>query len=516
MESDASLPDAPERVPSPLGVALLLGAILAAAACAIVYELLIGSTAAYFLGDSVEQFSLTIGLFLFAMGVGSWLSRLVERDLLARFVALEIWLGLVGGTAVALLYCLFAYTAHFRYGAALLILAIGTLIGLEVPLLARILRRFGPLRTTLSSVLSMDYVGSLVASLLFPYLLLPVLGALHASVVTGMANAGIGAAVLVAFRADLGRRTRWLSLQAGGVGLLLAVLLVASGPLVESWESALYVDPIVHSEQSRYQKIVLTRRGQDVRLYLNGHLQFASVDEHRYHESLVHPAMALAAPTERVLILGGGDGLAAREVLQYPQVHRVELVDLDPAMTRLGRRHPHLARLNRNALNRPEVHIVNEDAFTFLQRDHEPYGVVIIDLPDPREEALTKLYSVEGYRMCRRLLAPHGMLVTQAGSPYFSRRAYWSIAATLEVAGFHVYPYHVQVPSFGEWGFHLASAAAVDPRAAEFTVPRRFLDAVTFRAMLRFDVDMARVDAPPNSLDRPVLARYYREDWAAW
>lgn len=502
--------------PTDIGLFLLLAAIFVAAACAIVYELLIGSTSSYFLGDSVEQFSLTIGFFLFAMGLGSYLSRLFERELLARFIALEIWLGLVGGCAVPLLYLLFAYTGHYRYGMLLLLVVIGTLIGLEVPLLTRILRSYGSLRTTLSSVLSMDYLGSLLAALLFPYLLLPVLGGLHTSVVTGLVNVGIGVAVLMVFRSQLGQQFRWLSLQAGVIVLCLAILLAAGTPLLERWESALYEDRIVYSEQSPYQKIVLTSRGEQIRLFLNGHLQFASVDEHRYHEALVHPAMALARNRQRVLIIGGGDGLTAREVLKYEEVEEIDLVDLDQAITNLARRNVHMTRLNENALNYPRVRIVNEDGFLFLQRDHVPYGAIIIDLPDPREESLAKLYAVEGYRMCRRLLEPGGVLVTQASSPYYSRRTYWCIARTMEEAGFQVHPYHVQVPSFGEWGFHLGSLEALNLENLKFRVPRRFLDAVLFRTMLAFDSDMERLEVEPNRLDKPILARYYRQEWGQW
>jgi len=511
------MPEKKETEASSVGLFLLLAAIFVAAACAIVYELLIGSTSSYFLGDSVEQFSLTIGFFLFAMGLGSWVSRLILEELLPRFILLEIWLGLVGGCTVSLLYLLYAYTDHFRYGMLVLVLAIGGLIGLEVPLLTRILRGYGSLRTILSSVLSMDYLGSLVAALLFPYLLLPVLGSLHTSIVTGMVNVGVGAGVLVVFRGQLGsRRCRWLGAQAGAIFLGLAGLLVAGQPLLERWESALYEDRIVHSEQSPYQKIVLTRRGKHLRLFLDDHLQFASVDEHRYHESLVHPAMILAGTRERVLIIGGGDGLTAREVLKYPEVVEIDLVDLDRAVTDLARRNIHLTRLNKNALNYPKVRIFNEDGFIFLQRDHAPYGAILIDLPDPRQEALTKLYSVEGYRLCRRLLAPRGVLVTQATSPYFARRTYWSIGKSLEEAGFQVNSYHVQVPSLGEWGFHLGSLEPLDLRRVEFSVPRRFLDGDLFRTMLVFDADMARLEVEPNRLDQPILARYYRQDWARW
>jgi spermidine synthase len=290
-------------------------------------------------------------------------------------------------------------------------------------------------------------------------------------------------------------------------------LLALAGPLLERWESDLYADRIVHSQQSPYQKIVLTRNGDDLRLYLDGHLQFASVDERRYHEALVHPAMSLAASRRRVLILGGGDGLAAREVLKYREVEEVDLVDLDQAVTDLARRHLPLTALNENALNHPKVQIHHQDAFTFLQEARAQYGAILVDLTDPRTEAVTKLYSVEGYQRCRRLLGPGGVLVTQATSPYHARRAFWCIGRTLEEAGFRVYPYHVLVPSFGEWGFQLASPSPLDLDPLRFGVPLRFLRPELWPGMRTFDPDMERIEVDPNRLDRPVLARYYRQEW---
>ncbi len=502
---------------SRLGLFLLLGSILVAAACAIVYELLIGSISSYFMGNSVEQFSLTIGFFLFAMGVGSWISRLVQQNLLARFIALEVWLGLVGGSAVPLLYLAYTWSDHYRYWMLVLIVVIGLLIGLEVPLLTRILRGYGPLRTTLSNVLSLDYLGALVAALIFPYLLMPVLGGLHTSLLTGLVNLLVGVGVLFSFRRQLPRRSfAYLCFQGVLVGGILLGSLSLANPLLERWESTLYEDRIIHSEQSPYQKIVLTRWRDELRLFLNGHLQFASVDQHRYHESLVHPAMSLAPDRERVLIIGGGDGLTAAEILKYPDVVRIDLVDIDRAVTNLARRNLHLTRLNKNSLNHPKVHIFNQDGFIFLQREQLAYGVIILDLPDPREEALAKLYSVSSYELCKRHLAPGGLLVTQASSPYYARAAFWSVAATLEKAGFQLTSYHAYVPSFGEWGFHLASRGILDLSAVEFAVPRRFLEASLFRSMLRFDADMARLEVEPNRLDKPLLARYYRQGWSQW
>lgn len=499
---------------SRLGLFLLLASVLAVAVCSIIYELLIGSISSYFIGDSVEQFSLTIGFFLFAMGVGSWLTRWIGQHLLARLIALELWLGLVGGGSVAVLYLAYANGQHYRYWMLLLTLAIGALIGLELPLLTRLLQNYGSLRSTLANVLSLDYLGALVAALLFPYLLLPALGNLHTGLLTGLVNALVGAGLLWNCWDQLAPRwRRGLALQAVLVlGALLGLLAGAKG-LLARWESDLYADRIVHSEQSPYQKIVLTRWGQDLRLYLDGHLQFASVDERRYHESLVHPAMSLAASRQRVLILGGGDGLSAREVLKYPEVEEVDLVDLDPAMTNLARRYLPLCVLNNNALSHPRVRVHNQDAFSFLQEAQVQYGVILIDLTDPRTEAITKLYSVEGYQRCRRLLGPGGVLVTQATSPYHARQAFWCIGQSLEEAGFRVYPYHVLVPSFGEWGFQLAAEAPLDLERLHLNVPLQFLRPELWPGMRLFDPDMERIPVEANRLDRQVLARYYRDEW---
>lgn len=501
-----------------LGLLMLLAAIFAAAACAIIYELLIGAVSSYFLGNSVEQFSLTIGCFLFAMGLGSWISRFIQGQLLERFVGLEIALGLVGGLTVPALYLAFAYTEQFRFVQIAVILMTGGLIGLELPLLTRIVRGCGSLRTILANVLSLDYFGSLVAALIFPYLLLPFLGAFHTSLVTGLLNALIGLVLLVVIRA-LVQPAAGIVLGVSGVVIIgiLGSLLLKADVLQERWEASLYAETIVHNEQTRYQKVLLTQWDDEVRLYLDGHLQFSSVDEYRYHESLVQPAMALARSRERVLVIGGGDGLAVREVLKHPEVQAVDLVDIDPAVTHLARRNLRLTSINQNALNYPKVRIFNEDAFVFLQRSHVPYGVIILDLPDPRFEALAKLYSVEGYRLCRRHLAAGGVVATQATSPYYARRTYWTIAASLEAAGFKVIPYHAYVPSFGEWGFHLASSQKIDPTSmGEFPVSTRFFEESMFEQMLHFPDDMRRIAVDANRIDTPHIARHYREDWSAW
>ena len=498
-------------------VFLLLAAVFAIAVCGIIYELLIGSVSSYFLGNSVEQYSLTIGFFLFAMGLGSWLSRAVRSKLIARLVMIELWLGLFGGLTVPILYLAFTYTDAYQYVMLLLVVVLGALIGLEIPLLTRILQSQGPLRTTLSNILSMDYLGALLAALLFPFFCLPLLGAFHTSLLTGGVNLLVGAAIFWATRPQIADRDRqWLIVQTGLIALALAAFAFRGTALLEKWESALYQGRIVYNEETQYQKIVVTRWKGDVRLFLNEHLQFSSVDEYRYHESLVHPALTLARDRNRVLIVGGGDGLAAREVLKYAEVEHIDLVDLDPRMTKLAKRNLNFTELNENSLSYPKVKVTNEDAFIFLQREHVPWSVVIIDLPDPREEALSKLYSVEGYKMYKRHLSPGGVLVTQATSPFYARRAYWCIGESIKQAGFAVHSYHAYVPSFGEWGFHLAAGKPLDVSEADFGVPLRFLTKELFQSMFLFDPDMSRVDVEPNHLERPRLAEYYRNDYERW
>ena len=507
-----------DRTASRLGVALLLASVFAAAACAIIYELLIGTISSYFLGDSVEQFSLTIGFFLAAMGAGSWASRFCEKNLISKFISIELWLGLAGGCSVPVLYAVYSHSGQYRYWMILFILAIGGMVGLELPLVARILRQYGTLKKVLANLLSLDYLGSLIAALAFPYLLLPLFGTFDTSLVTGTINVGIGVALLAAFRGLLNRRQmRLLALQAFLLAAVLGGLLMRAEDLRERWESNLYSDRIVYSLQSRYQKVVLTQWKEEINLFLDGHLQFSSADEYRYHEALVHPAMSLASSRDRVLIIGGGDGLSAREVLKYPDVSQVYLVDIDQAVTDLARRDVRMTDLNQNALNRPEVRILNEDAFLFIQQKLVPYGVIIVDLPDPRFDSLSKLYSVEGYRLLNRHLARGGMLATQATSPYFTRKTFWSIGKTLTEAGLQAVPYHIPVPSLGEWGFFLAADGARPSFAdAPLAVPVRYLKPELLPSMKVFPPDMGPLEVEANHLDRPLLAQYYREDWGRW
>jgi spermidine synthase len=474
-----------------------------------------GTLASYVLGDTVMQFSTVIGVYLSALGVGSYLSSFVQRGLARRFVEIEISVALLGGLSAPLLFFAFGEApALFRPILYTTVLGIGILVGLEIPLIIRILKETAELRDLIARVLTFDYLGALVASLMFPIVLVPRLGLVRTSLLFGLANAAVGLWSTWLFAPLIGS-TRDLRVKAVVAILVLTVGFASADFLTNMAEASVYADPVILAKQSPYQRIVLTRSGKNFQLFLNGHLQFSSADEYRYHEALVHPAMAVAPQARRVLILGGGDGLAAREVLKYPGIEQIVLVDLDPEMTRLASTNALLRQQNAGALLSPKVRVVNADAFIWIGEGQDRYGAVFIDFPDPSSFSLGKLYSSRFYAMLRRRLEPWGAVAIQTTSPLMARRSYWCIMRTLEHAGFTVHPYHALVPSFGEWGFALAALRSFDPPT---TVPPdlRFLDAPTLASLFVLGPDLAAVDAEVNRLNNQVLVRYYEEEWKQW
>lgn len=499
----------------------LLTTVFVVAACGLIYELLIATISSYLLGSSITQFSLCIGVFLGSMGAGSYLSQFVTRDLLRVFLAIEIALSVVGGLSAWVLLGAYAFLgAGYHVVLFGLLLIIGGLTGLELPLLTRLLDRYGALRTVIAQALSFDYVGALLGAIAFPLLLLPALGTTRTAFVVGLLNLFVAAYNVWMFR---GRRRGAFAPLAlcGALGALLLGGIVLSERASSLLEQRLYEDEILYAKQTAYQRVVITRGAHDdLRLYLDGNLQFSSADEYRYHEALVHPAMARSRWRENVLLLGGGDGLGLREVLKYNDVKQVTLVDIDPAMTRLGRAFPALARLNARAFEDARVRVVHADAYKFLEKSGERWGVIIADLPDPNNEALGKLYAREFYRLAARRLARGGVFVTQATSPYFARDAFWCVARTITAGApaWQTTPYHVYVPSFGDWGFVLAFDGPSSGSGARPLVPTRFLSADSFAAMTRFDADIAAPAPPPavSSLDHPRVLQYYEKGARRW
>jgi spermidine synthase len=494
-----------------VAVALFISVLLIAA-CGLIYELVASALASYLLGDSVTQFSTVIGTYLFAMGVGSWLSRYLGRGLVARFVAIELLVGLAGGFSSTILFLAFAYTGAFRLVLYAMVAVLGVFVGLEIPLLMRILRDRYAFKDVVANVLTFDYLGALAASLAFPILLVPKLGLVRSAMLFGMVNAVVALWSVWLFRAHLGAR-RQLAAACVAVLVLLSAGMAGATKITNLAEDSIYSDEVIFARSTRYQRIVLTAWKDDLRLWLNSHLQFSSRDEYRYHEALVHPGLAARPSARRVLVLGGGDGLAVRELLRYPGLESITLVDLDPEMTRLFSTHPTLTALNAHAFASPKVHVVNADAFVWLDQNQDSYDFIVVDFPDPNNYGVGKLYTMAFYRLLTRHVARSGLIVVQATSPLFARQSYWSIAESMRQGGLKTYPYHLYVPSFGEWGFVLGTPEGTYTPPAQLPSGLRFLTVAEVPRLFEFPADMKRVPAEANRLNTQVLVRYYEKEW---
>ena len=466
------------------------------------------------LGDSILQFSTVIGAYLFAMGIGSYLSRFFERQLIAHFLRIELLVGLVGGLMPAALFALQSLSSpSFRFALYACVLLVGILVGLEIPLVMRILKRQsgGGLKQLVSQVLTFDYLGALAVSIAFPLLLVPQLGLIRTGAFFGLLNAAVAVWALWLFRGELRR----VGAHAVACAAVIAALLLAlvGADRVTTWaEDRFYADSVLFSESTKYQRVVVTASSQGVRLFLNGNLQFHSRDEYRYHEALVHPAMAAQGAPKRVLVLGGGDGMAVREVLKYGSVEHVTLVELDPRMTQLFSTQPLLRQLNHDALLSPKLTIVNADAFAWLEQDTGSYDVIVVDFPDPTNFSIGKLYTSSFYRLIDQHLSASGYAVVQTTSPLIARKSFWTVATTIEAAGLTTTPYHTHVPSFGEWGFIVASRR---PYRLPETLPvgLRFLSPADLPTLFNFPLDMARVPTEVNRLSNQVLVQTFEEEW---
>ncbi|MDD4393380.1 MAG: polyamine aminopropyltransferase [Desulfobacterales bacterium] len=501
----------------------ILKICLFATGCAgIVAEFVLSTLATYLLGNAVFQWTVVMSLMLFAMGIGSRISRWFQTNLLEWFITAEFFLSILCAMSAELAYGMAAYTNYIGLLIYVLSFMVGSLIGLEIPLVARLNESCEELRINISGVMEKDYFGSLVGGLVFAFVALPYLGLTYTPIVLGTVNFLVASLMLFKCAHLLKKKAVLFSFFSITLVMLICLGMFAK-PVIRYGEQVKYKDKIIYSGQSLYQKIVLTQWKKYYWLYINGQEQFSTFDEEKYHEPLVHPAMKLSHDATNVLIVGGGDGLALREVFRHDQVRTVTLVDLDPAMTNLAKTHPVLLSINQGAMLSPRVRIVNEDAAKFIGVDDKLYGVIIIDLPDPDSVDLMHVYSESFYRMLRRHLIRGGALVTQATSPYFSRDAFLCVLKTIRAAGFSAVPYHNQVPTMGEWGWVIGVR---DEDADETTIKRvlmnetfsdiqtRFINADAMISMMLFGkgvLDDARFKGiKVNSEAKPVLTRYYK------
>lgn len=493
---------------------LVLVTIFIISTCGLVYELIAGALASYLLGDSITQFSLVIGIYLFAMGIGSFFSKYITKNLVDKFIEVELVIGLLGGLSAPLLFLIFNYTDFFEFYLYLMVFLIGCLVGLEIPILMVILKDKFQFNTLVSNVFTFDYIGALLASIAFPLFFVPQFGLINTSIIFGIFNIIVGIAMSYLMKEHI-KNPLHLRVKATLMLLVLVVTLFYSDRILSFSEKSLYGENIIYSKTTKYQRLVLTHERNDYKLYLNNNLQFSSFDEYRYHEAFVHPAMAAAAKTQEILILGGGDGMAAREILKYPEVRKITLVDLDNEMTSIFKKNKLLRRLNNESLLNPKVEVINKDAFVWLDTNVKKYDVIFIDFPDPSNFSLGKLYSTVFYAKVKRHLSDTGLVTVQSTSPFFAPKSFWCINETLKTSFENVLPYHVYLPSFGEWGFNMAHNSQEKLAVLRTVKGLRYYD-FNLKGLTHFSKDMCSKEHIVNRINNQNLVTVFNQEWSSY
>ena len=485
----------------------------------IVSEYVLSTLASYFLGNTVFQWTMTVSIMLFAMGLGSRISKFFTKNLLEKFIYIEFILSILSALSAIFVYSLSSQTSDLGFFIYLLSISIGLLIGLEIPLVVRLNENFEELRLNIAAVMEKDYYGSLLGGVFFAFVGLPILGLTYTPFILGAINFIV--AIVLVLKVS---RKRIKSPKRIYTAALLTLTIITSSliyaeDIVLFGEQARYKDKIIYSKQTKYQKIVITEWKNDHWLFINGNQQLSSFDEFMYHEPLVHIPMALLKERKDILILGGGDGCAARELLKYKDIKKITVVDLDPEMTRLANENEILLSLNHGALKNSKVKIVNQDAFNYLNQTKEYFDLIIIDLPDPKTIDLARLYSKEFYSLCNRQLRQNGMMITQAGSPYYATKAFLSINKTIQATGFNTLKLHNHIVTMGEWGFILAAKS--EQQLKEQLIQKdfnnlnlRWLNKDALQLMTSFGKNLLSVDSNKilvNRFDNLILSKYYNE-----
>lgn len=505
---------------------MLMLALLATGMAGIVAEYILATLATYFLGDSVFQWTIILSLMLFSMGLGSRVSRWIKKDLESWFIGIEFTLSVLTSLSSGFVYLMMPHFSNLAPAIYILAVLIGILIGMEIPLVTRINSKNASLRTNISEVMEKDYFGALIGGLFFAFIGIKYLGITFTPFVVGIVNLIVAVTVFFYFRKDLVEKMRKrLTTAMVGVVALIAVGMYYAEPLALYANQNLYTGQVVFSEQTPYQKITITKWKEDYWLYLNQGKQLSTFDEAWYHEPLVHPAVQLADNPKEVLVMGAGDGCAIRELLKYPSIEKITLVDLDSVMTSVGKHHEIMRMVNEDAYFSPKVEVINGDAFTFLDQSDRYFDVIIADFPDPRSIDLSRLYSKEMYNLVYWRLRARGVFITQAASPYYTTKAYRCIEKTLQAAKFNVLPIRNHIYTFGEWGWMVATKSlptdVMKQKILKTDVSKietKFLTNESLPLLTTFGKDIVEIDSSDivvNSIYNPILYRYYGEgNWS--
>ena len=497
-------------------------ALFATGLSGIVAEYVLSTLATYFLGNSVFQWTMIVSIMLFSMGLGSRISKGIANNLLQKFIYIEFTLSLLAAFVSVITYSASAYYGYVGFVIYLMCIIIGLLIGMEIPIVIRLNDEFEDLHINVSSVMEKDYYGSLLGGVFFAFVGLPYLGLTYTPFILGTINFLVAVGLFFMLRPSLPKSVKSrLTTSTIVVFVILIAGVTFADKIISYGEQSRYKDKVIFEQQSKYQKITITQSKEDFWLFINGNQQLSTIDEVMYHEPLVHPVMRLSKNPQHVLVMGGGDGGAVREILKYDAVQKITLVDLDPAMTDLGKYNDLLLEMNQNALNHGKVEIVNTDGFNFLEGADKFYDVIIIDLPDPKTIELGRLYSYEFYKLCYKQLRPNGLVITQAGSPYYAARAFNCIDTTMAAANFTTVPLHNQVVTLGEWGWVMGTKSGT--RQQVITALQRLdydgvttqwinheaMTLITSFGKRTFPDDDKEVEV--NKIHNPVLFKYYME-----
>lgn len=507
---------------------VLMACLFATGLSGIVAEYILATLAHHFLGNGVTQWVMILSFMLFSMGLGSRISRFIEGKELEIFIGIEFLLSILVSFSSLFTYSIIGLGKYNWIAIYVLAVLIGLMIGMEIPLVTRINGRYENLKANIASVMEKDYYGSLIGGIFFVVVGLPYLGLTYTPFLLGVVNFLVAIVLLWVMRDRL--RLPLLNvffLAAFLIASFIGLGAVYAKPIVLWGEQNRYVDKVVFSKQTKYQKIVITKYKSNYWLYLNSGKQLSTFDEWLYHEPLVHPVMQLSENPKHVLIMGAGDGCAIREVLKYPDVDSVFLVDLDPMMTDIGANHAIFAELNDSAYHNEKVKVFNADAYNWLEDSERFFDVIICDFPDPKNPDLNRLYSKEFYSLCHKRLRPNGVIVTQASSPYYTTTAFRCIENTIRSSGFSTQPLHNHVYTFGEWGWVIGAKSIQQEQIKSILqkkplkdVPMRWLtqDGMSLITSFGKDIVLEKVDSiSVNSIHNPVLYQYYdKGNWSIY
>ncbi|MBE8167448.1 MAG: polyamine aminopropyltransferase [Shewanella sp.] len=544
---------------------LLLGIMAMLAACGLIYEYLLSHYAGRVLGALEAAIYTMIGLMIVSMGFGAFAARKI-RCAFTGFAILELIVAICGSSAIIITAAVIGFSQQLPQiltqtfnlppdqlldGKAIESLQnisqylpyvwgtiLGLMIGMEIPLIARVRQALSDdhLLHNAGTIYGADYIGAGIGAAVWVGFMLAMDIELAASL-TASVNLLAGFLFLFRFRKRI-RGFRWLFIGHVLASGLLLVLATFGPNWQQGFNNLLYKDTAVFTKATRFQQLTFTERlrGNGLEpiysMYINGRLQFSSEDEHIYHAFLVHPTLAASARHDNILIIGGGDGLGVKQVLKWQPKH-VTLMDLDrglvdlfssddPTMpTYLSKA---LRRLNADALNDPRVKVLFDDAFNGTDKliaHQQKYDAIIVDLPDPSHPDLNKLYSDVFYRKLKQLLSADGVITVQSTSPYHAQQAFISVGKTLESAGFKVKQYHHNVPSFGEWGWSIATASGADAKQRlqglnQFPINERWLTPALTRAAFEFPGNFYQHEdkIKPNILGSLQLYRYHLNAWS--